>query len=529
MPFERSSGLLMHITSLPSAGGIGDLGPAAYAFANFLHSAGQRIWQVLPLNPTGYGNSPYGALSAFAGNPWMVSLEVLVDWGWLRHDRLTELDRQTGRVDFDEVVRSKVPLLEEAARNFLEKGSAASHDDGRWARFEQYCEEQRAWLNDYAAFEVLRRVNGGKLWVEWAAEYARRDPEAMRQFELDHGQQLAVVQAIQFAFDEQWSHLRSYCAARQIKLMGDIAIFVSYDSADVWTHPDIFELDDDLTPVNVSGVPPDYFSATGQRWGNPLYRWDKLEAQGFDWWVARVRRATELYDMTRLDHFRGFEAYWSIPGQDDTAVNGRWITAPGKELFQALERELAKLPFIAEDLGVITQEVDALRREFNFPGMRILQFGFGNRGAHAYLPHRYEPNTCVYTGTHDNDTTLGWWQHGAGIADKEAVETYLKPGPDGIVWAMIRAAATSVADICLIPTQDVLGLGSEARMNIPSAANGNWSWRCAAELLTQEVAEKLAALTVVTDRDGVAVEPPPTHAEIEAGARESAAKAEVSS
>ncbi len=511
MPLERASGLLLHITSLPSPGGIGDLGPAAYAFANFLAAAGQRVWQVLPLNPTGYGDSPYGALSAFAGNPLLVSLDVLAEWGWISHTRLAELPQHTSRVDFNEVTRTKQPLLEEAARQFL-----AHHSAQQWARFEAYCVRQQAWLDDYAAYVVLRRRFGYGLWTEWPAEYANRKPEAMRLLGVESHDELAEVKAIQFAFDEQWQHLRSYCAARSIRMMGDIAIFVSFDSADVWTHPDIFDLRADNSPVHVSGVPPDYFSATGQRWGNPLYRWEKLEAQQFDWWVERVRRACEVYDLVRLDHFRGFEAFWSIPGEDATAQNGTWIKAPGRELFARLQKELGTLPFIAEDLGVITAEVDALRREFSFPGMRILQFGFGNRGAHNYLPHRYETNTVVYTGTHDNDTTLGWWQSGASLAEREAALTYLKPGEDGIVWAMIRAASTSVADLCLIPVQDVLELGSEARMNVPSAAQGNWTWRCAAELLTLDLAEKLASLAAVTDRDGVPVEPLPTHAETEA-------------
>jgi 4-alpha-glucanotransferase len=510
MPFERSSGLLLHITSLPSPGGIGDLGPAAYTFANFLAAAGQRIWQVLPINPVGYGNSPYGATSAFAGNPLLISLEVLANWGWIGHDRLAELPHHVGRVDFDEVSRTKLPLLEEAARNFL-----AHHDDHQWWRFEQYCTQQRGWLNDYAAYSVLRRSFDFKLWTEWPAEYAHREPAAMHRLEDERGHELAVVQALQFAFDEQWGHLRYYCAARSIKLMGDVAIFVSFDSADVWTHPDIFELRDDLTPENVSGVPPDYFSATGQRWGNPLYRWEKLAAQGFDWWVDRVRRACKLFDLVRLDHFRGFEAFWSIPGKDETAEHGHWVKAPGRELFEQLEKELGTLPFVAEDLGVITTEVDALRREFGFPGMRILQFGFGNRGAHTYLPHRFEPNSCVYTGTHDNDTTLGWWQNGASPAEKEAAETYLKPGPDGIVWAMICAAYTSVADICLIPVQDVLELGSEARMNIPSSANDNWAWRCPPGALALDIAEKLASLVTVSDRDGIPMEPLKSSAELE--------------
>ncbi len=496
MSFDRSSGILLHISSLPSRGGIGDLGPAAYAFADFLAAAKQRLWQVLPLSPTGYGNSPYAALSAFAGNPLLVSLEVLVEWGWIEDERLATLDDRIGYVQFDQVVEQKRPLLLEAARNFLDQ-----RPPEQWERFEQFCSVNADWLNDYARYAVLRNNSHSAAWSQWPLELAHRDAAALARFDQEQGEQLAIEQAIQFAFDEQWSNLRHYCAERGIKFIGDIAIFVSYDSADVWTHPDIFDLREDLSPVRVAGVPPDYFSVTGQRWGNPLYRWDKLEAQGFDWWVARIRRAQALYDIIRLDHFRGFEAYWSIPAEDDTAVNGEWVKAPGAELFDRLGQVLGRLPFIAEDLGLITKEVDALREQFDLPGMRILQFGFSSRGAHNYLPHRYVPNTVVYTGTHDNDTTRGWWEHGATEVEKAAVRTYLNPPDDEVVWPLMRAAASSVADICLFPLQDVLELGSEARMNIPSRAADNWSWRCHQGALTPQLAERLAALTTVTDRD----------------------------
>ncbi len=515
MPFERASGLLLHISSLPSLGGIGDLGPAAYEFASFLHAAGQRIWQVLPLNPVGYGNSPYAALSAMAVNPLLVSMEVLRDWGWLTAEQLhaAALPGAAGAVDFDSVIEKKLPPLQQAAAHFLEQRPGE-----QWARFEKFCTDKASWLDDYVAFVVLRRENGNALWTEWPKAMAHREAGAMEEFRQSHAQELAVEKAIQFAFDEQWSHLHAYCRERGIQLMGDIAIFVSFDSADVWTHPEIFELREDSTPARVAGVPPDYFSETGQRWGNPLYRWDVLAEQGFGWWVNRIRRATELYDMIRLDHFRGFEAYWAIPGDDETAVHGKWVKAPGHALFSRLQEELGKLPFIAEDLGVITEEVDGLRKAFELPGMRILQFGFGNRGAHSYLPHRFEPNTVVYTGTHDNDTTQGWWENGATAEEKEAVATYLNPGADGPVWALIRAAATSVADLCLFPVQDIVGVGSEGRMNVPSAATGNWSWRFEQASLTKERAEKLRAVTDLTDRTAAA------HEEI-ARAKEEDAKA----
>jgi 4-alpha-glucanotransferase len=501
MAFERASGLLLHITSLPSYGGIGDMGPAAYEFADFLAAAKQRLWQVLPLSPVGYGNSPYAALSAFAGNPLLISLEKLRDWGWLSDDRLAGLPGRSGNVRFDEVEAAKMPLLKEAARNFL-----AHHDAAQWQRFEAYCSEHSAWLNDYVFYNVLRQKFNTANWRQWPDELARRDLQALNRVRSEHNQELAIEQVIQFAFDEQWSALRAYAAERGIRFIGDVAIFVSYDSADVWMHPEMFELDEDLRPVRVSGVPPDYFSATGQRWGNPLYRWDFLAERGFDWWLDRIRRARALYDVIRLDHFRGFEAYWAIPGADETAVNGKWVKAPGGGLFARLNEVLGELPFIAEDLGLITPEVDALREQFVLPGMRILQFGFSNRGAHNYLPHRYEKNTVVYTGTHDNDTTRGWWEHGATQQEKNAVRSYLSLQGDNVVWPLISAAASSVADICLFPLQDVLELGSEARMNVPSSTGDNWGWRCPEGALRPELAAGLANLMQVSDRDGVSLD-----------------------
>jgi 4-alpha-glucanotransferase len=500
MPFERSSGILLHISSLPSYGGIGDLGPAAYAFADFLAAAEQRYWQVLPLNPTGYGNSPYGAISAFAGNPLLISLEYLSDWGWIAGDRIAGLPQATGTVDFETVGKDKLPLLIEAAGNFLVKQPRE-----QWQRFQEFCERAAHWLEDYVSYTVLRRRFDYASWHTWPAEVVRREPETMAAFAVQYAGELAVERAIQFAFEEQWQALRGYCRNRKIDFIGDIAIFVSYDSADVWTHPELFELDEELMPQLVAGVPPDYFSANGQKWGNPLYRWDVLAERGFDWWVDRVARAKELYGAIRLDHFRGFEAYWAIPASDETAINGTWVTAPGSELFKALRARLGELPFIAEDLGDITPAVHALRNEFNMPGMRILQFGFGGRGSHIYLPHQYEPNTVVYTGTHDNDTTLGWWREQATKAEAEAVRTYIGDDSD-VVWGLIRLAATSVADICLFPMQDVLELGSEARMNTPAIAKNNWGWRCPAGVLSAALAAKLAALMEVTDRDGVVVE-----------------------
>jgi len=503
MPFDRSSGLLLHVTSLPSHGGIGDLGQVAYEFADFLAAAKQKYWQVLPLSPTGYGNSPYAALSAFAGNPLLISLERLAEWGWIGGERLANLPGRSGNVQFDTVMGTKLPLLHEAALNFLNNRSAlGERGAAQWSRFEQYCRDNASWLNDWAFYSVLRTKYNTGSWYVWPKELARREAGAMARVGQEDGQALAIEQVVQFAFDEQWRDLRAYCHERGIRFIGDVAIFVSYDSADVWTHPEAFDLNEDLAPVRVSGVPPDYFSVTGQRWGNPLYRWQEMESLGFDWWVARIRRARELYDVIRLDHFRGFEAYWSIPAEDETAVNGKWVKAPGVALFSRLREALGELPFIAEDLGIITKEVEDLREQFGMPGMRILQFAFGDRASHNYLPHWYVPNTVVYTGTHDNDTTRGWWEHDASAQEKAGVETYVHPGPDGVVWPLIRAAATSVADICLFPMQDVLDLGSEGRMNTPSRPENNWAWRYSEGALNGDHAAQLAALMEMTDRDG---------------------------
>lgn len=499
MTQERLSGVLLHVTSLPSHGGVGDFGPAAYAFVDFLVAAKQRVWQVLPLNPTGYGSSPYSALSAFAGNPLLISLEFLARDGWIPWERLNDLPGSEGPVDFGAAFEHKLPLIEEAAANFLDNVS-----DEMRQRFQKFCQDNISWLTDYALFNVLRRTNAYASWHEWPEEYAMRNSEALTRLMNDKGRELAVEQVIQFFFNEQWCALRTYCGERKIKLLGDVAIFVSYDSADVWTHPEIFELDEKRMPLRVSGVPPDYFSATGQRWGNPLYKWGLLQEHGFDWWVARIRRSLALYDSVRLDHFRGFEAYWSIAAEEETALNGQWVKAPGHALFARLKEIFGELPFVAEDLGLITIEVDELREYFGMPGMRILQFGFAERGGHMYLPHRYVPNTVTYTGTHDNNTTLGWWIEDTTELERQNVQTYLQEiDHDGeVVWAMMKAAARSVANTCIFPLQDVLHLGSEARMNKPGDGGGNWTWRYKPDALHPDFAIKLAALMEMTDRDG---------------------------
>jgi 4-alpha-glucanotransferase len=500
MEFQRSSGVLLHITSLPSYGGIGDLGPAAHQFVSFLAAARQHIWQVLPLCPTGYGNSPYAGSSAFAGNPSLISLEFLVDWGWIDGQRIAGLAGHSGNVNFHQVEQRKLPLLREAAGNFLDRGPRDAAFAPQWAQFVEFCRAEASWLNDYALYAELRRQLNTGAWTSWPEPLRRREPEVLAEAIALHGRALAEEQVLQFAFARQWNQLREAAARSAIRILGDVAIFVNMDSSDVWLNSDIFELDGELKPIRIAGVPPDYFSPTGQRWGNPLYRWDVLAGRGFDWWVARVRRACRLYDIVRLDHFRGFEAYWAIPAAEETAINGAWIKAPGLELFHALEAALGPLPLVAEDLGLITPEVEALRLELKMPGMKVIQFGFSDKSAHMHLPHLYTPGTVAYTGTHDNDTTQGWWGV-AGKTERGAVEAYVGPVGEKPVWPLIRAVDASVAELSVVPAQDLLELGSEARMNTPAVPSGNWSWRAPEYSFTPELAARLAELSEVTDRD----------------------------
>ena len=485
----------MHVSSLASRGSIGDLGPAAYAFVEFLAAAKQHVWQVLPLSPTGYGNSPYASSSAFAGNPFLISVDKLVEWGWIGAERAAGVKDSPGRVDFEDVERGKLPLLMEAAGNFLDRGASDERLKAQWAAFEQFSRDEHAWLDDYAFYAVLRRKFNTGAWTEWPEAVRRREPAALLEVAEQQGRELAQEQALQFAFAVQWGELRAAAAQKGIRILGDVAIFVNMDSADVWVHPSIFDLDENLKPVRVAGVPPDYFSATGQRWGNPLYRWDVLEIREFDWWVSRIRRACQLYDIVRLDHFRGFEAYWSIPAEEETAVKGEWVTAPGLKLFQALEAALGPLPLVAEDLGIITPEVDALRLELGLPGMKVIQFGFSDKSAHMHLPHEYTPGTVAYTGTHDNETTLGWW-NSAPTGEKTSARAYLGPGMDTEPhWTLINALSMSVANTLVIPFQDVLGLDTRHRMNTPGMATGCWEWRFEWSQVDHSPAERLAAMT----------------------------------
>ena len=502
MIFPRSNGILLHPISLPSRGGIGDFGPAAYEFLDFLAEARQGVWQVLPLNPPANGNSPYSSTSAFAGNPQLVSLERLAEHGWLDSASLSTLPTEVGPIGYEQVNRDKFPMIREAARNFLERASGNAR-----RRFDDFCRENSWWLEDYVLFDTLRGRHG-KNWSQWPSDLARRESSAIDTAKIQLSADLSVRRVAQFFFWEQWRALRHYCAQQSIRIVGDVAIFVDYESADVWAHRDLFRLkEDDLQPEVVSGVPPDYFSATGQLWGNPLYNWDAIRAAGYRWWVQRLRWATQTCDLVRLDHFRGFAQFWEIPASEPTAVHGRWVDGPGDEFFNKLRDELGGLPFFAEDLGVITPDVVALRDSHKIPGMAVLQFAFGDTGAHAYLPHRLAADCVLYTGTHDNDTTLGWWAT-LGEIERRAVQALVGPCEDGPNWGLIRLAQSSPANVSVVPLQDVLSLGSEARLNTPSTHDGNYRWRYKAGALKPELAEKLAALAEVTDRLPEAIQTP---------------------
>jgi 4-alpha-glucanotransferase len=499
MKWPRASGILVHPTSFPGRFGIGDLGPGALDTLDFLAAGGQKLWQVLPLGPTGYGDSPYALLSAFAGNPLLISPERLVEDGLLSAHLLDSAPPCTPvRVDYGAIVPWKLALLRASYERFR-----AQTRGGLREEFAAWCSAQAEWLEDYALFMALKARHGGVAWVEWEAPYADRDPAALEGARRHLADEIDVHRFAQFLFFRQWAALRAQARKRKLAIIGDLAIFVAHDSADVWAHRDLFKLDAHGRPIVVAGVPPDYFSATGQRWGNPVYRWDVLAATGYAWWVARVRAALGLEDIIRLDHFRGFESYWEIPADCPTAIKGRWMAGPRDALFEAMARALGRavgdLPCIAEDLGVITRPVRELRRRLGFPGMRVLQFGFDGGPTNRNLPHNFNRNCVVYTGTHDNDTTAGWFAALKGPA-RQQVLRYLHTDPRHVPWALLRAAQASVARMVIAPLQDLLGLGAAARMNFPSRADGNWTWRATAEQLTPQIAEKLAEQSALYGR-----------------------------
>jgi len=499
--FPRASGILLHPTSLPGRFGIGDLGNGAYDFADFLVASGQSLWQVLPLGPTGYGDSPYACYSAFAGNTLLISPEKLFEEGWLTKADLDKIPSQRSeQVDFARVHEVKRHILDKAFARYQR-----TTDTELRSAFETFAEQNASWLDDYALFRALKSAHDDAAWHEWEPSLVRRETVALARARQELHEQIEAHKFFQFLFFKQWFALKAYCNERNISFIGDIPIFVAQDSADVWTNPEQFKLDRNGIPTVVAGVPPDYFSATGQFWGNPVYNWDRMLADGFKWWIERVRATLQTVDIARVDHFRGFAACWEIPGGDKTAERGRWVEAPGKELFTAIRNALGDLPIIAEDLGVITPDVEKLRDQFGFPGMRILQFGFSSDTKNVDLPHNYHHNVVVYTGTHDNDTTVGWFNSVAGAGSTRTAEQitrerafclkYLNTNGEEIHWDFIRAVLSSVANTAVVPLQDLLGLGTETRMNLPNSTQGNWAWRFAADALTDTHSERLNEMT----------------------------------
>ena len=495
MPFPRSSGILLHPTSFPGRFGIGDLGQEAYRFLDFLADHGQTLWQVMPLGPTGYGDSPYATFSAFAGNPLLIALEPLIEAGYLTPEEAASAPPfPDGQVDYGAVIPFKLSLLKRAFHRFRDQAPPEER-----AAFHRFCQEEADWLDDFALFMALKEHHGGAIWSRWEPAVAARRPDALAHWSRRLEQEVLAHRYFQFLFFRQWGALKQYANTQGIRVIGDIPIFVAYDSADVWVHRALFHLDEAGNPTVVAGVPPDYFSPTGQLWGNPLYRWEVMAETGYAWWIARLRMLLRLVDIVRLDHFRGFEAYWEVPAGEETAVHGRWVPGPGAAFFEAVREALGDLPIIAEDLGFITPQVEALRERFGFPGMKVLQFAFDGDPTNPFLPHNYPRNCVVYTGTHDNDTTVGWFQK-APAEERAFALKYL--GTDGreIHWDLIRLALASVADLAVIPLQDLLGLGSEARMNYPSRAGGNWRWRYRAGDLTAALGQRLAEMTEVYGR-----------------------------
>lgn len=474
MQFQRASGVLLHITSLPGPHGSGDLGPAAYHFVDWLHSGGQSLWQILPLGGIGLGHSPYMGSSAFAGNVLLIDLAALHQRGWLAADDLAAVDGiQDRAVNFPTVIPFRMERLARAHARFQR---VASSQDLRG--FAGFSEQQRHWLSDYALFMALGEHAGARRWCDWDEPLARRDPRALATATRAHAQRVDFWKFCQWCFHQQWHQLKAHANEHGVRIVGDMPVFVAQESADVWARPDLFELDAQGRPTVVAGVPPDAFSATGQHWGNPLYRWSAHEKEHFAWWIARARHVLEMVDIARIDHFRGFESHWEIPASEPTAMRGRWVAAPGDALFTAIADALGPLPIIAEDLGVITAEVTALRKKHGFPGMRVLQFGWGadQVGDAHHLPHTYEAGAVAYPGTHDNDTTLGWWND-APEAVRRHVRDYLACDGSDVGWAFIRAACASVAELAIYPLQDVLRLSGAHRMNKPGTPEGNWRWR----------------------------------------------------
>jgi 4-alpha-glucanotransferase len=506
MKFPRSAGVLLHPTSLPSRYGIGDLGEDAYNFVDFLAAAKQTLWQILPLGPTGYGDSPYQSFSAFAGNPLLISPDRLVEDDFLPEEAVADVpDFPAEEVDFGPVIEYKQGLLRQAHAYFQ-----ANSDEGQREAFNRFTENTSFWLDDFALFMALKdhyKEENGGVWNTWPREIARRHVKGLKQWAAQLAEEIEVQKFLQFLFYQQWLELKAYANSQGIKIVGDIPIFVAFDSADVWAHPELFFLAKDGAPSVVAGVPPDYFSETGQRWGNPLYNWKKMAADDYIWWAQRIHMNLVQADIIRVDHFRGFEAYWEIPASEPTAVVGKWVKGPDKTFFESIRERLGELPIIAEDLGVITPEVESLRDTFDFPGMKILQFAFGGERNSSFLPHNFGRNSVVYTGTHDNETTLGWYLN-ASDEERDHVRRYMAVSGRDVVWDLIRLAYASVSNMAVIPMQDLFVLGNEARMNFPGKEGGWWRWRYTPDMFSTRAPGIAMGLSALAHLYGRAPEPP---------------------
>ncbi len=482
----RSSGILMHITSLPGSQGVGSMGKEAFRFVDFLHAAGQSRWQILPLTPTGYGDSPYQSCSTFAGNPYLIDLDTLVEEGLLKAEEVSAVtwSYKEDKVDFGTQYNNKFRVLRTACGRF-----------SGGADFERFCRENGSWLPDFALFMALKEKTG-RSWYDWDHDLKFREPNAIWQARQELKEEIFFQSFVQYMFYRQWNTLRDYAAKKGISIIGDVPIYVPYDSVEVWSSPELFQLDEQLRPVSVAGCPPDAFTADGQLWGNPLYRWEEMAKDGYSWWIRRLSGAAEWYDCIRFDHFRGFEAFWSVPYGDKTARGGQWIKGPGMDFISAIKKALPQVSLIAEDLGFLTQEVLDLRDESGFPGMKVLGFAFDSREPSDYLPHTYAANTVCYTGTHDNMTMRQWFETASPEAVQYAKEYMMLSEAEGLTWGAIRTAMASVSDLCIIPMQDYLDLGGEARMNFPgTTTDANWTWRAKSGVFTPELAKKIRALT----------------------------------
>lgn len=496
MQFPRSAGTLVHPTSLPSKYGMGDFGHEAKQFIDFLQETGQTIWQVLPLTPTGYGNSPYASYSAFAGNQYLISPDILVEKGLVsRDDADKAILPQTTTAAYDQAFLKKDQLFQQASKNFFDNKTSVDEE-----KLQNFKKANKEWLQDYCLFIACSKANDREPWNLWDPGLAQRKSRTIKKFEKENRQEIEYQTWLQFEFFNQWYDLKAYANEKNIRVVGDIPIFVDHNSADVWANPRYFEVDKQGNRQLVAGVPPDYFSETGQLWGNPLYKWDALEKDQYSWWVDRFRQMFNLFDAIRVDHFRGFDEYWAVPAEEKTAVKGEWTQGPGEKLFLTIREKLGDLPIIAEDLGVMTPGVEKLRDDFQFPGMKILQFAFGSDAGNSYLPHNFSKNCVVYTGTHDNDTTIGWYKSAPEV-EKHRAREYTQSDGSEIQWELIRYGILSVADQAIFPLQDFMNLGTEHRMNTPGTVQNNWEWRFTPEMLRDVDRERIRYLVNLSNRN----------------------------